>query len=311
MKPAMKDHIVVGTRGSRLALVQTEEVRARLNALETGLSLEVMEIKSTGDREPDAPLERLGKGIFIRELEWALLEGRIDMAVHSLKDLPIELEEGLAIVVVCQRQDPREVLINKANCPLSEMPAGSVIGTSSPRRLAQLRALRDDLRVEPVRGNVETRLRKATGPDYDGVVLAAAGLARLGLQGHVSQYFDPSEFIPEPGQGALAVEVRAEDGELLGLLSRLEDLSTGAAIAAERAFVERLGGGCRVPMAAYGTLEGTTLSIVGMAASEGGGRIVKEQLSVTGGEPVAVGNALAERLLAMGASEILNLDRGA
>ena len=209
------------------------------------------------------------------------------------------------MVMVCQRQDPRDTLVSKDGCTLDEMPPGAVIGTSSPRRTAQLRSMRSDLRVEPIRGNVETRLRKALGPDYDGVVLAAAGLARLGLEGHITQYFDPFEMIPEPGQGALAVEVRSGERGLRELLSRLADPPTRMAVIAERAFVEQLGGGCRVPMAAYGLVVGDTLRLVGMVASEDGAQIVRAQVELDREEPVIAGYALAERMLSLGAAELL------
>jgi hydroxymethylbilane synthase len=299
--------IVVGTRGSQLALVQTEEVLSRLRLLDQPPSLKVVEIKSTGDALPDAPLAKLGKGIFIRELELALLQGRINMAIHSLKDLPVDLAEGLSMVVVGQRQDPRDVLVSKDNRSLSEMAPGEVIGTSSPRRMSQLRAMRSDLRVEPIRGNVDTRLQKAMGQDYDGVVVAAAGLARLGIEGRIAQYFEPMEMVPEPGQGALAVEVRSEDQESLRLLSQLEDPATSIATAAERAFVEAMGGGCKVPIAAYAVVEGDTLVLVGMVASEDGTQMVKTRLELPAQEPQAAGKALAEKLLSMGAADILKV----
>lgn len=297
----------MGTRGSRLALVQTEGVLARLKLLANPISPRVVEIKSSGDAMPDTPLAKLGKGIFIKELEMALLQGKIDMAVHSLKDLPVEMTNGLSVVVVCERQDPRDVLVNKANCPLAEMKPGAVIGTSSPRRLAQILALRDDLKVEPIRGNVETRLNKALGQDYDGVVVAAAGVARLGLEGHVSQYFDPFDIVPEPGQGALAVEVRSENRELLAILSQIEDPQTSTAVAAERAFVEEMGGGCKVPIAAHAWLEGNILHMVGMVASEDGNQMVKTRLESASDEPGEAGTALAKKLLSMGTMDILNL----
>ena len=211
-------NIVVGTRGSRLALIQTDEVLSALNVLSNPPSTSVVTIRTTGDRQPEAPLARLGKGIFIKDLELALLDGSIDMAVHSLKDLPVDLPEGLTVLVVCRRQDPRDVLVSKGDRTLADLESGAVIGTSSPRRAVQLRAMRSDIRVEPVRGNVETRAAKALGEDYDGVVLAAAGLARLGMEDRVAQYFDPFEMVPEPGQGALAVEIRSGDRELLELL---------------------------------------------------------------------------------------------
>jgi hydroxymethylbilane synthase len=299
--------VVVGTRGSRLALVQTEEVLARLKLLAHPLSLKVVEIKSGGDALPEVPLARLGKGIFTKELEVALLQGRIDMAVHSLKDLPVELAEGLSIVVVCQRQDPRDVLVSKANRLLSEMEPGAVIGTSSPRRLAQILALRSDLKVQPIRGNVETRLNKALGQDYDAVVVAAAGMARLGLESRIAQYFDPFDMVPEPGQGALAVEVRSENKDLLDLLSQIVDPQTSIAVTAERAFLEGMGGGCTVPIAAYASVEGNTLHLVGMVASEDGLQMVKTRLESTSEKPSEAGSALAEKLLSLGAADILKV----
>ena len=291
-----------------MALTQTEEVLARLKLLTNPISPKVVEIKSAGDAMPETPLAKLGKGIFIKELEVALLGGRIDMAVHSLKDLPVEITDGLSVVVVCTRQDPRDVLVNKANCPLAEMEPGAVIGTSSPRRLAQLRALRSDLKVEPIRGNVETRLNKALGQDYDGVVVAAAGVARLGLEGRISQYFDLFEIIPEPGQGALAIEVRSNNKELLAILSQIEDAQTSIAVTAERAFVEEMGGGCSVPIAAHASVEGKIVHMVGMVASEDGTQMVKTRLESASGEPREAGRALAKKLLSMGAGDILMMD---
>jgi hydroxymethylbilane synthase len=291
-----------------LALTQTDEVLARLKLLTNPISPRVVEIKSSGDAMPDTPLAKLGKGIFIKELEVALLEGSIDMAVHSLKDLPVEITEGLSVVVVGKRQDPRDVLVNKANCLLAEMEPGAVIGTSSPRRLAQILGLRGDLKVEPIRGNVETRLNKALGQDYDGVVVAAAGVARLGLESRISQYFDLFEIIPEPGQGALAVEVRSENKELLAILSQIEDAQTSMAVAAERSFVEEMGGGCSVPIAAHAWVEGKILHMVGMVASGDGTQMVKTRLESDSGEPREAGSVLAKKLLSMGAGDILKAD---
>ena len=297
--------ITVGTRGSRLALIQTDEVLSALSQLGSPPSTSVVTIRTTGDRQPEAPLARLGKGIFIKDLEMALMDRSIDMAVHSLKDLPVDLPEGLSVMVVCSRQDPRDVLVSKGDLPLAEMAPGSVIGTSSPRRAVQLRAMRSDIRVEPVRGNVETRVAKALGDDYDGVVVAAAGLARLGMEGSAAQYFDPSEMVPEPGQGALAVEFRSGDEGLIELLQSIQDPSSTITATAERAFVEGMGGGCRVPISAYGALENNALVMVAMAASEDGLTMVKERMSLSPDDPRASGRALAEKLLAGGAAEIL------
>lgn len=303
----MSRKLVVGTRGSRLALVQTKLVLSMLESQGEPLSLSVTEIKSTGDALPDAPLANLGKGIFIKELEVALLQGRIDLAVHSLKDLPVEIAEGLSVVVVGERGDPRDVLVSKSGLALADLPSGATIGTSSPRRMAQLRAMRDDLTVAPIRGNVETRLRKANEDEYDGVVLAAAGLVRLGLEAKATQYFDPMEMVPEPGQGALAVEFRAGDQDTLRILRRLQDEPTHLATSAERAFVEALGGGCKVPIAAHAVVEQDTLVMYGMVASEDGVKLIKSRLEHTASEPQQAGWALAELLLSMGARDILKV----
>ena len=297
--------IVVGTRGSRLALAQTEEALSRLRRVLPDVEPSVSVIQSAGDAMPDAPLAGLGKGVFTSALETAVLDGEVDMAVHSLKDLPTAIPDGLAVVVVCPRSDPRDVLVNPSHIPLSAMPAGAVVGTSSPRRSAQLRALRGDLRVEPVRGNVETRIGKTDGNGYDGVVVAAAGMLRLGLEGRIAQYFDPYEMTPEPGQGALAVEVRSDRDDLLQLLSAIVDAPTHAAVDAERAFVEAMGGGCRVPIAAHAAVEGDAIRMVGMVSSIDGGEMIKTRLDMAGVEPGAAGRALAEELMAMGAAEIL------
>ena len=207
--------------------------------------------------------------------------------------------------MVCKRQDPRDVLVSKGNLTLAELEPGAVIGTSSPRRAVQLRAMRSDIRVEPVRGNVETRVAKALGDDYDAVVVAAAGLARLGMEGSAAQYFDPFEMVPEPGQGALAVEFRSGDEWLFELLRSIQDPAANITATAERAFVEGMGGGCRVPISAFGSLEDNALKMVAMAATEDGDRMVKERMSLNPDDPIAAGLTLADILLAAGASDIL------
>ena len=297
--------IAVGTRGSRLALAQTEEVLAHLRRSAPGIEASVVVIRSTGDDMPDAPLAGLGKGVFTGALESAVDDGSVDMVVHSLKDLPTATPDGLSVVVVCPRSDPRDVLVNATRSTLAGMPAGAVIGTSSPRRAAQLRALRDDLNVTPVRGNVETRIGRTDGNGYEGVVVAAAGLLRLGMEDRIAQYFDPYDIVPEPGQGALAVEVRSEREDLLQLLAAIQDTTTCMAVAAERAFVEAMGGGCRVPIAAHANVEADAVAMIGMVSSVDGGEMIKKRLSVKVAEPDVAGHTLAEELFAMGAAEIL------
>ena len=302
--------IAVGTRGSRLALAQAEEVLSHLRRISPDVEPSVVVIRSAGDAMPDAPLAGLGKGVFTGALEAALQDGNVDMVVHSLKDLPTATPDGLTVRVVCPRSDPRDVLVNASQSTLAEMPAGSIIGTSSPRRTAQLRALRSDVIVEPVRGNVETRIGRADGNGYEGVVVAAAGLLRLGLGGRIAQYFDPYDMVPEPGQGALAVEVRSEREDLLRLLDAIRDARTCMAVAAERAFVVAMGGGCRVPIAAHATVDGDTVVMVGMVSSVDGSEMIKTQLFRDAGVPDEAGRALAEELFAMGASEILESGAG-
>ena len=302
--------IAVGTRGSRLALAQTEEVLSHLRRITPDVEPNVVVIRSAGDAMPDAPLAGLGKGVFTSALESALQDGIVDMVVHSLKDLPTAIPDGLSVMAVCPRSDPRDVLVNASQSTLAEMPAGSVIGTSSPRRAAQLRVLRGDVTVEPVRGNVETRIGKADGNGYEAVVVAAAGLLRLGLEDRIAQYFDPYEIVPEPGQGALAVEVRSEREDLLSMLEAIGDAPTRTAVAAERAFVVAMGGGCRVPIAAHAAVDGDTVVMVGMVSSVDGSEMIKKRLTGKAEQPDEAGRALAEELFAMGAAEILATGAG-
>ena len=243
--------IRVGSRGSPLALIQDDEVISRLKAIHPGLEFEVVSVRTRGDANPSAPLAGMGLGVFVRELEERLRAGDLDLAVHSLKDMPTALGDGLALGAVLPRQDPRDALVNRWGLPLRELPAGARIGTSSPRRAAQLRRYAPDIVVVPIRGNVETRLRKAAGDEADGAILSAAGLRRLGLEGQVAEYLSPQRFVPPPGQGALAVEVRADDSRMLELLAPAEDANTRYETAAERAFLETLGGGCQNPVGAY------------------------------------------------------------
>ena len=248
--------IRVGSRGSPLALIQDDEVISRLKAIHPGLEFEVVSVRTRGDANPTAPLAGMGLGVFVRELEERLRAGDLDLAVHSLKDLPTALGDGLALGAVLPRQDPRDALVNRWGLPLAQLPAGARIGTSSPRRAAQLRRHAPEVAVVPIRGNVETRLRKAAGDEADGAILAAAGLRRMGLETQISEYLSPQRFVPPPGQGALAVEVRADDTRMLELLAPAEDASTRYETAAERAFLETLGGGCQNPVGAYARVMG-------------------------------------------------------
>ena len=241
----------VGTRGSRLALIQTDLTLAALREAHPGLQFEVVTVTTQGDANRTAPLAGMGLGVFVKEIERRLETGDIDMAVHSLKDMPTALPDGMAIGAVLERADPRDALVSHLGTTLDEFPQGARIGTSSPRRVAQIAERRPDLKIVPLRGNVDTRLRKAAGDECDGAILAAAGLLRMGLEDVITEYLPPYDFVPPPGQGAMAVEIRADDARMLEVMSAINHPETAAAVAAERAFLQELGGGCQVPVGAY------------------------------------------------------------
>ncbi len=264
--------IKVGSRGSALALVQDDEVISPLQRRYPGLRFEVETVRTRGDANQSSPLAGMGLGIFVREIEQELLDGRLDMAVHSLKDMPTQLPEGLILGAVLPRKDARDALINRWNCPMEQLPAGARLGTSSPRRAAQIRRNAPQVEVVPIRGNVETRLRKAQGDEADGAVLAAAGLVRLGLKDQVAEYLSPQRFVPPPGQGALAVEIRADDQRMLDILKAVEHPATRYEVTAERAFLEVLGGGCQTPVGAYARCMGHELLMTVFMGTEDGSR---------------------------------------
>ena len=259
----------VGTRGSKLALRQTDEVLRQLLAAHPDVEFQVVTITTSGDRRADAPLPSLGVGAFIKEIERSLLGGSIDLAVHSLKDLPTLITGGLTLGAVLRRGDPRDVLVNKWGCTLAQLPGGARIGTSSPRREAQLKHLRPDVQVVPIRGNVETRLDKSAGADYDGAVLAAAGLDRLEMADRVSEYLEPKDFVPAPGQGALAVETRSDDARSLEMVSNVDHPGTRREVTCERAFLEELGSGCTLPAGAYAVSDDEMMELTVFLAPEG------------------------------------------
>ncbi len=298
--------LILGTRGSALARWQTDWVLARLRQAWPDLECQTPKVFTTsGDRILDKPLPEIGgKGLFTEELENALRSGEIDIAVHSLKDLPIDDAPGLTLGAICEREDARDVLISRDRRPLSNFPHGARVGTSSLRRSAQLLAARPDLTLLPLRGNVDTRIRKAMSGDYDAIVLAAAGVLRLGLGEHISEYLSFDVMLPAPGQGALAVQCRADDEPTRTLLAPLEHTPTRAAITAERAFLNALGGGCSAPVAAYAISNPRSpISMMGLVASRDGGRVIR--VSGEGNDPAALGNMLAEQALALGAKELL------
>lgn len=301
----MREQIVIGSRGSRLALLQAEGVLARLRELHPSLPLTLARITTTGDRDKRLFLEReAGDGAFVKELEDALLDGRADVAVHSLKDLPTLLPQGLHLAVAMERLDPRDVLVSRAG-RLAGLPAGARIGTGSPRRSLQLLACRPDLRVVGIRGNVDTRLRKVASGDLDGVILAAAALKRLGWEDKITEYLPTEQFLPAAGQGALGIEIRENDAGTSALVSPLNHPATWCSVLAERTFLREVGGGCRAPIAALGTVSGERLRLEGMVASPSSGTILRSSEEGSLGEAAQIGLRLARRLLGMGATEIL------
>ena len=302
---AARQELRIGARSSPLSLAQAEEVAAPLRKRFPDLRFEVVTLSTTGDRDRRSPLASLGRGAFVKEIEVALLEGRIDMAVHSAKDVPSGLPDGLTLAATVPRQDPRDVLVDRWSLSLDELPPGARIGTSSPRRTAQIKARRPDIEMTPIRGNVGTRLEKARGPHYDGVVLAAAGLARLGRLDEVAEYLPIDVCTPDVGQGTLAVEVREDDRELIEMLECIDDATTSIALRAERAFATSLSGGCTAPIAAYARIEGDRLRITSMAAAPDGSRVYRIERDWPSERPEEAGRRMAEELLDAGARDIV------
>ncbi len=295
--------LVVGTRGSRLALRQTELVIEALRSRRPDLRFETREVRTEGDRRAGESLARIGgQGVFVKELEAALLRGDVDLAVHSLKDVPAETSVGLVLAAILERGDPRDALVSRDGATLAALAHGARVGTGSQRRAVQLRALRPDLVPVDIRGNVDTRVRKVDQGDVDAAVLAAAGLERLGLLDRAAEVLAPDVMLPAVGQGALAVEARADDAELLELLSAVDHVPTRVACTAERAFLRFLGGGCRLPFGALAEVEGETLRIRGFISDADGAQMVRAEASGPIAEPEAVGEQLAERLLEQGAA---------
>lgn len=298
--------LILATRGSKLALAQSEMVAADLRAAHAGLEVELRIIQTKGDLVLDRALSKIGdKGLFVKEIEQALLDGTADLAVHSCKDLPSVLPHELTLAAFPRRADPRDVLISRHGLPLHALPAGARVGTSSLRRACQLRVLRPDLSVIDLRGNVDTRLRKAQSDEYDAIVLAAAGLERLSLDAAITEVFAPTMLLPMVAQGALAIECRAEDGEVRELLRALDDPATALTVQAERAFLRRLEGGCQVPVAAHATLDGELLRLHGLIGLPDGTQVVRGEHAGPATDGAAIGLALAERLLQQGGAAIL------
>jgi hydroxymethylbilane synthase len=302
----------IGTRASKLALKQSEWVKAKIEAVHPEVTLELVKIKTKGDKILDSPLSEIGgKGLFVKEIEEALLKGIVDLAVHSMKDLPAEIPGGLDLAVFPKREDPRDAFVSAKYKSIQELPEGATVGTSSLRRSAQLLHLRPDLRVVPMRGNVDTRLRKMDSGDVQAIILAAAGLKRLGLSERITALLSPEAFLPAVGQGILGVELRRDDQRLRGLLAFLNDEETERVARAERAFLARLGGGCQVPVAGYAKLENGELHMEGMVAELDGSVILRKKSRGPAERPEQLGWDLAGDLLNQGADKILERVYGA
>jgi hydroxymethylbilane synthase len=298
--------ITIATRGSKLALWQAEHIAARLRERHPGLAVELLKIKTTGDKILDVPLAKVGgKGLFVKEIEEALLDGRADIAVHSMKDVPAVLPAGLVIGAVPQREDPTDALLSVAYDGLAGLPRGARVGTSSLRRQAQLAALRPDLAIETLRGNLDTRVKKLLSGQFAAIVVASAGLNRLGLAAPKRHTLAPPEFLPAVAQGALGIELRADRADVASLLAFLDHEPTRLAVTAERAFLAGLEGGCQVPIAAWSVLENGRLILTGFVADTRGSRAVRLAESGSASEAERIGRVLAERVKDAGGREIL------
>ena len=298
----------IASRGSALALWQAEHVKARLEAGHSGLSVEIEVVRTTGDRITDVPLSRIGdKGLFTKEVDGALLDGRAHLAVHSLKDVPPRLEDGLALGAIAEREDPRDALVVAPGRPrgLAELPAGARVGTSSLRRRSQLLHARRDLVVDDLRGNLDTRLARVAEGEYDAVILAHAGILRLGRSDAVASLLGPPEWLPAVGQGALGIAIRADDEETRAAVAMLDHAATRQATTAERAFLRRLEGGCQVPIGALAEVVGGRLRLQGLVAALDGRTVLRGEREGDPAEAEAVGDGLAAELLEEGAGVIL------
>lgn len=305
--PMISKEIKIGTRGSQLALFQANWVRDRIKEKKTNLNVSIVKIRTTGDKILDAPLSKIGgKGLFVKEIEEALIEKKIDLAVHSIKDVPVDLPNGLHLSVITKREDPRDILISKRNVPLKDLPIGAKIGTSSLRRQLQLLHFRDDFNLIPIRGNIDTRLKKLDSMDLDAIVIAYAGLKRLGLENLITEIIPIDISLPAIGQGALGIETRIGDEEIKKEIMFLNDEDSFVSISAERSFLKRLGGGCQVPIAAFGRIENGILKIDAMVGSKDGRKILRKNLEGQPKDAELIGISLAEMLLEDGAQEILS-----
>ena len=306
LRPLTMDAVTIGTRGSKLALWQAHWAREQLEKQHAGLQVRLEIIKTRGDKILDVPLAKVGgKGLFVKEIEQALLEKRVDVAVHSMKDMPAEIPHGLTIAAVPERENWHDVLLSAGGQKLAALPTGARVGTSSLRRAAQLLRRRPDIQIVPLRGNLDTRIKKLKSGQMDAIILAAAGIKRLGFEADISETLDEALMLPAAGQGALCIEARADDPAVAALLAPLEDTATRTAVLGERAFLKRLQGGCQVPIAALGMLTAGQYALRGLVASPDGTQCVAASLSGPAQDCEKIGVALAENLLSRGADRIL------
>jgi hydroxymethylbilane synthase len=301
-----KHSLIIATRESPLALWQANWVRAALEKIHSGLKVELLGLTTQADKILDIPLTRIGgKGLFVKELEEALFDGRADIAVHSMKDVPMELPEGLCLPVMCEREDPRDAFISNDFDSLIDLPMGATVGTSSFRRQSQISAMRSDLKIAHLRGNVNTRLAKLDRGEYAGIILAAAGLKRLGLENRIRSFLSIENSLPAAGQGVLGIECRQDDTRVRELIAPLHDETSALCVIAERALCRRIEGGCQVPVAAYAEYEQNKISLRGLVGKIDGTLIIRAHYADTFENAEFIGNKVAEDLLAQGAEEIL------
>lgn len=301
-----KRHLVIATRESPLAMQQAEWVKNALNVLYPHLSVEFLGITTQADKMLEVSLRNVGgKGLFVKELEEALFDKRADIAVHSMKDVPMELPPGLILPVICKREDPRDVFVSNKYKSIMQLPANARVGTSSLRRQTQLLAMRSDLNLQDLRGNINTRLKKLDAGEYDGIILAAAGLLRMGFGNRISAYIPTDEVLPAAGQGALGLECRADDTATQQLIAALNDVHTNVCVTAERALCRRLNGGCQIPLASFADLHHNKLTLRGLVSDRKGIRILRARLEGTPEHADSMGTRVADELIQQGAEKIL------
>ena len=302
----LPDKLVIASRESALAMWQARHIHGALQALYPAMTVEILGMTTTGDQILDSPLARIGgKGLFVKELEQALADGRADLAVHSMKDVPMHLPEGFALAAIGEREDPRDAFVSNNFASLEELPSSSIVGTSSLRRQSQLQARLPHLKIESLRGNLQTRLRKLDEGQYAAIILAAAGLKRLGLESRITQLISTAHSIPAVGQGALGIEINAARQDLLPVLAPLNHPATASCVEAERSMSRALAGSCQVPLGAYAERHGDEIRMTGFVASVDGREILREEVSGAAHNPEALGQALAQKLIALGADRIL------